>query len=179
MPPVVINKIIRSRRRTIALQILPDGSLIVRAPHRVPLPAIHEIVGQKSSWIEKKQEWLRTKYKPPVKIEFPALYRQQAFTYISQRAKVLAETLNFEYQKLSITNATTRWGSCSGKKTINFSWRLILTPVNIIDYVIIHELVHLKEPNHARGFWQKVAELFPDYREARRWLKDNHHLLNA
>lgn len=96
-------------------------------------------------------------------------------------AKVLKEKLyqkrDFKYNKVNITNAQRRWGSCSAKGNLNFSWRLIMASLSVIDYVIVHELVHLEEKNHGRSFWTKVKLLMPDYKKHEDWLKKNGYLL--
>jgi hypothetical protein len=76
-----------------------------------------------------------------------------------------------------ITNASQRWGSCNHRGGLNFSWRLIQAPLEIVDYVIVHELVHLRQPDHSRKFWEKVEALMPDYRRRREWLRENERLL--
>ncbi|MBU0727650.1 M48 family metallopeptidase, partial [Patescibacteria group bacterium] len=70
-----------------------------------------------------------------------------------------------------------RWGSCSDRKNLNFNWKLIMAPIEIIDYVVVHEMCHLKQMNHSSKFWNLVAEKMPDYKELRKWLKDNRYLL--
>ena len=78
---------------------------------------------------------------------------------------------------MKITDARTRWGSCSTRGSLNFSWRLVMAPPAVIDYVILHELAHLKIHNHSSNFWSRVAQLVPDYREHKKWLEQNGHLL--
>jgi predicted metal-dependent hydrolase len=77
------------------------------------------------------------------------------------------------YSSIRIGDQKTRWGSCSSNGTLSFSWRLMLAPPRVLDYVVIHELCHLTYMNHSREFWAKVASIDPDYREHRKWLKDN------
>jgi predicted metal-dependent hydrolase len=78
---------------------------------------------------------------------------------------------------MSIADAETRWGSCSIDKNLHFNWKLIMTPLPVIDYVVSHELAHLVEMNHSRNFWEKVRKMFPLYRQYRTWLKRNGHTL--
>ncbi len=105
-------------------------------------------------------------------------YKQQARTIIEQRAGTLARPGGFRFSKVHITNAEKRWGSCSQKASLNFSWRLILAPTDIIDYVILHELSHLRHQNHSRKFWDTVASVCPEYRKRRKWLKENGYRLS-
>ncbi len=100
-------------------------------------------------------------------------YRQQAEKLIGRRASELRTRLAVTYSRLSIRGARTRWGSCSHKGNLNFNWRLMMVPPSVIDYVIIHELAHLKELNHTERFWRLVAEHCPRWRKHRRWLKDH------
>ncbi len=91
--------------------------------------------------------------------------------YLRQKTKNLAQKINVSYSKINLRNQKTRWGSCSGKKTISLNWRLVHYPTQIIDYVIIHELTHLIHPNHSKKFWQQVAQFDPDYKQHRSYLK--------
>lgn len=98
--------------------------------------------------------------------------RNVAKDYIPKRTEELAARYGFNYKKIFIRSQKTRWGSCSSQKNLNFNWRLILTPRNCCDYVIIHELCHLKEMNHSQKFWNLVEQCMPSYRNAERWLKE-------
>ncbi len=100
-------------------------------------------------------------------------YRQQAEKLIKKRADELCPRLGVTYGRLTIRGANTRWGSCSEKGNLNFNWKLMMMPKPVIDYVIIHELAHLKEMNHSTMFWKLVAEHCPKWREYRRWLKEH------
>ncbi len=104
-------------------------------------------------------------------------YKTQALEHITQRVGYYAKITGLKYQSIRINNATTRWGSCGYKDTLNFTWRLMMAPVRVVDYVIIHELMHLKQKNHSRKFWAEVALMMPDYKQDERWLKHNSHLL--
>jgi hypothetical protein len=104
---------------------------------------------------------------------FVRWYREQASKLFSERVQELARVHGFSYQKVRISSARTRWGSCSPKGTLSFTWRLVLAPPGIIDYVLIHELVHTRVPNHSRAFWQGVAEILPDYTACLSWLRKN------
>jgi predicted metal-dependent hydrolase len=78
---------------------------------------------------------------------------------------------------IRITSPQRRWGSCGVTDCLNFNWRLVMAPPEIIDYVIVHELAHIRHKSHGPEFWELVAEFYPNHRKARRWLKDNGHLL--
>ena len=100
-----------------------------------------------------------------------AFYRKAAKEYLPVRTAELAKEHGFQYNKIFITAAKTRWGSCSAQKNISYSYLLIKAPPHIIDYVILHELAHTKILNHSRAFWKKVSEVCPDYIGAKNWLK--------
>lgn len=223
MTEIKIDKIIRSKRRTIALEIGRDASLLVRAPYRTPLAFIEKIVIEKHCWIRGKQAFVRKKdnalapkkfvngeeflylgkmYKlelvdelnevsvfnngfrilrgnsSAVKEILTAWYKEEACRKISERASFYSSLSGLSCTKIRISDAQKRWGSCSSKGNLNFSWRLIMAPLKVIDYVVVHELAHLEQKNHAKGFWNKVKTIMPDYNQHREWLKENGTLLN-
>jgi len=102
-------------------------------------------------------------------------YRMQAAKLINERAEKQSARLGLTYNRIVIRGQKTRWGSCSHKGNLSFNWKLIMAPESVIDYVIIHELAHLKEMNHAKRFWELVAEHCPRWREHKKWLKDHDH----
>ena len=99
-------------------------------------------------------------------------YRKEAKRVIMERLEYFADTHNFTYNRVFIRNQKTLWGSCSSKRNLSFNWRLIQTPLDIIDYIVVHELVHTEILRHTKVFWEKVALLYPQYRQARVWLKN-------
>lgn len=105
-------------------------------------------------------------------------YKQQANKIIISRAYYLAEQLNIAINKVKITNAQTRFGSCSSNKNLNFSWRLIIAPKPIVDYIIIHELAHTIVMNHSKRFWTIVSSMLPNYKIYEDWLKKNYLLFD-
>jgi predicted metal-dependent hydrolase len=100
-------------------------------------------------------------------------YRKQAKAVISGAIEIYREKMGVEYQSLVIKDQKTRWGSCSSAGNLNFSWRLILAPKEVLDYVVVHELAHLREMNHSRDFWNLVATYYPNYKKPVKWLKEN------
>jgi predicted metal-dependent hydrolase len=124
-----------------------------------------------------EQFLLSRKGLPQAEKIFEQWYRLQAKQVITERVQVLAAMHGYEYCQVKITSAQTRWGSCSPRGNLNFSWRLVMAPIQVIDYVVIHELVHLHEKNHSRRFWDKVKTILPDYKIQVRWLKTYGHLL--
>jgi len=99
-------------------------------------------------------------------------YRMQAAELMKKKVDELSARLGISYTRLTIRGQKTRWGSCSRKGNLSFNWKLLMAPEPVIDYVIIHELTHLREMNHARRFWQLVAEQCPHWRKHRKWLRD-------
>jgi predicted metal-dependent hydrolase len=101
-------------------------------------------------------------------------YRKEAKRIIMERLRHFADAYHFTYNRVFIRNQKTLWGSCSSEKNLSFNWRLIQTPLDIIDYIVVHELVHTEILRHTEAYWQKVAALYPQYRQARVWLRNFH-----
>ena len=195
----MIDKLIRSRRRTLALQITADAQLVVRAPKWASLSEINGLVNDKLAWIRKKQQEIRGlqlelaarrqeqagsflylgELRPHVMTQqdLASWYRVQAREVIGERVALFSQRSGLAYSSLRITSAKTRWGSCSRQGALNFTWRLVMAPLWVVDYVVAHEIAHLAHHNHSRRFWGKVAELFPNFREARKWLRANQQRL--
>jgi predicted metal-dependent hydrolase len=104
-------------------------------------------------------------------------YREETRSITSQLIKTYAKEYGFKVKQVRITSARTRWGSCSGKNNLNFTYRLCMAPLPVVEYVVVHELVHLKVRNHSSTFWKGVSAILPDYQTHRRWLKKNGVLL--
>lgn len=100
-------------------------------------------------------------------------YSAQAKNIIPGRVKTYAGLFGYEFKSIRINSAKTRWGSCGHKNSLNFSWRLVMAPVEIIDYVIVHELVHTEIKNHSKKFYKKLEGLMPGYRAREKWFKEN------
>ena len=108
---------------------------------------------------------------------FERWYRAQARAVVGERAAHYAAQFGFTFKKLRINGARTRWGSCSSSGALNFTYRLVMAPLDVIDYVVIHELVHFEHPNHSQTFWGRVAALWPEYKEQKAWLDQNGRML--
>jgi predicted metal-dependent hydrolase len=106
-----------------------------------------------------------------VKTYLTSWYKQQARKIIVARVQYYARISGASYRSIAITTAETRWGSCSSEKTLNFNWKLVMAPIEVIDYVVCHELAHLTELNHSHAFWETVRKMYPLYREYRTWLR--------
>lgn len=114
---------------------------------------------------------------PQARQVFTRWYRARAANVLAQRVKACAAQFGLHYHAIRISSARTRWGSCSSAGTLSFTWRLVMAPLDVIDYVVIHELAHLRVRNHSSAFWDQVASMLPDYPARRDWLKKNGHLL--
>ena len=108
---------------------------------------------------------------------FVEWYRERAERHISEKVRKYSRQYNIPFSKICITNAEKRWGSCNNKGNLRFSWRLAMAPQDVIDYVIIHELAHIKHLNHSRAYWQEVIAIMPDFKARKRWLFRNGHRL--
>ena len=108
-----------------------------------------------------------------VKRALETLYRRKARETFEKRANNFSEEMGVEYEQIEVRNQRTKWGSCSPSGTLGLNWRLMMAPRDIVDYIVIHELAHLREANHTDAFWSLVAEQDPDYEEHSRWLEKN------
>ena len=178
--------LIRSNRKTIAIEITPQATVIVRAPKRVPVAEINRFLGEKADWIDKhiikmqnRQEELETRDIQPISPQEVRLLTTRAKRIIPSRVRYYADLMGLEYGNITIRMQKTRWGSCSSKGNLNFNCLLMRTPDEIIDYVVVHELCHLKEMNHSKRFWSEVEKVLPDYKVRRKWLKDHQNEIMA
>ena len=168
--------LIRSDRTTCQIQVKADGSVLVRAPRRMRVQDIDRFVLEKADWIERAQKRVadareRAGSCEPLTDGDIKELADKALRRIPPRVAYFAEIMGVEYGRITIRNQKTRWGSCSGKSNLNFNCLLMLAPDEVVDYVIVHELCHLKEMNHSPAFWNEVERVLPDYRERRLWLK--------
>jgi len=233
--------LIRSKRKTLALIVQYDGTLLARAPLRLARAKIDAFVAEKTAWIRARQEAVRAarsaaaskqyvngevflflgqacklEIVPPtrtagpaaapsrglggkLKLEleggkfrlagaasldvlageklFTAWYKQQARWVLAERVQWFASRCKFTYTQVRISSAHTRWGSCSSRGTLSFTWRLVMAPLEVVDYVVVHELAHLRVRNHSPAFWKEVEAILPDYKARQKWLKTNGKLL--
>lgn len=99
-------------------------------------------------------------------------YKQKAKEIIAERLHKYEQIMDLYSTKFGITSANTRWGSCSGKNSINFTWKLVMADIDVIDYVVVHEIAHIKEKNHGKNFWNLVGKYYPNYKSARVYLRN-------
>lgn len=112
-----------------------------------------------------------------VRVLFHLWYQKQARVHLDDRVRRFSGLLGLSPAGVAVHNARSRWGSCSPEDRVRFTWRLIMAPPEIIDYVVVHELCHMKIRNHSRDYWGLVQSVLPDYKKRRAWLKDHGHLL--
>ena len=165
-------QVIRSKRRTLALEITREGAPVVRAPMQAKAEVIERFVAEHRDWIAEHLaivEERNRRHPEPTPEEAMALKRA-AREYLPRRAAELASCMGVTYTSVKINFAKTRFGSCNGKNGLNFSARLMRYSKRAIDYVIIHELAHTREHNHSSRFWAIVEAYMPDYKEAEKEL---------
>ncbi len=160
--------LIRSTRRTLGLEITRDLEILVRAPLRCSQREIDRFVEQHRDWIVKKlavQQHRREAQKAyEVTPEQEQALRRQAAEVIPKRVAYYAPLMGVTPTGVKITSARTRFGSCNGKNSLCFSWRLMQYPPEAVDYVVVHELAHIRHHDHSRAFWSFVESVMPDYR---------------
>ena len=169
-------EIIRSNRKTIAIEIKDDCRVIVRAPLTMRKKDILGFVSDKASWIEKHLKAVKARQEAaPVKFTDREIRKlaKAAKEDISERVKSLAPRVDVSVGRITIRSQKTRWGSCSAKGNLNFNCLLMCCPHQVRDYVVVHELCHRKELNHSARFWAEVERALPDYQIWRRWLKEH------
>jgi hypothetical protein len=221
MDEIEVEKIIRSKRKTIALEVTDRVTLIIKAPYFVSNKAIYEIIEKHKRWINKRIAFAKTIGKSSPKEFVPGesflylgktyrlfivcsqkealrfdnafylkkdmqslareifidWYKNEAKKFISERVNYYSNLTGIKYNKVKITSAMKRWGSCSQNGNLSFTYRLVMAPVFAIDYVIVHELCHIIEHNHSKRFWEHLKVILPDYKNAREWLREKEQTL--
>ena len=166
--------LIRSSRKTISIVIRPTGEVEVRCPRRCSRREIDAFVVSKEDWIRKHLETIAARPQSPIlSPEELQNLAKQAAAELPERVRHFANIMGGSVGRVTIRSQRTRWGSCSAKGNLNFNCLLMLCPVEVRDYVVIHELCHRKHLNHSADFWEEVEHYCPDYRIRRKWLKDN------
>lgn len=173
-------RIIRSSRKTAAIQITLEGEVLVRCPRRMSSQAIQTLLQEKSQWIQRHLQRCSAMPKLPsfTQDELRAL-SQQAKGIVCQRVAHFAPLVGVSYERITIRTQRTRWGSCSSRGNLNFNCLLALVPPEVLDYVVVHELCHRKQLNHSPAFWNEMANILPDYQAQRNWLKTEGNALIA
>ena len=171
--------VIRSDRKTVSLELKRDGTFLLRSPRSTDDAFLTRFLAGREDWLRshlKKQSALREKNAdlPAEKLTADEIRKlaDEALRDLPPRAARFAPLVGVTYGRITIRNQKTRWGSCSSAGNLNFNCLLMLTPPEVRDYVVIHELCHRLEMNHSPRFWAHVARVCPDHRALRRWLKE-------
>ena len=164
----------RSKRaRRISITIDFDSSVVVTLPWRTNILLAEEFVLQKAKWILRKIEQfhsLQGTVVPRYTYEDYLKNRDKAYEFAARKVEYFNETYQYRIHKINIKNQKTRWGSCSKKGNLNFNYKILFLPERTAEYIVVHEMCHLKELNHSRKFWDLVARTFPDHKEIRKEL---------
>lgn len=166
---------IRSRRKTIAIQIDREGQVIVRTPYGITKRQVEEFLDEKKDWILQTRQRVekRKTEQIPISEEVRREGIERAKRIFPERTAYFAKRMGVDYGRITIREQKTRWGSCSSKGNLNFNWKLVLLAPELLDYVVVHELAHRREMNHSAAFWKVVEAELPDYWERRARLKES------
>lgn len=174
--------VIRSDRRSFAIEIGRDKKIKVRVPRRASKAQIEEMLKAKHDWILKTLDKIEQRntaeareYEEAEQLSSEEVkkLKKEARNHLASLTEYWAEKIGVSYGRISIRGQKTRWGSCSSKGNLNYNYLLMLCPDDVIEYVVIHELCHRIYMNHSKRFWEKIEEFCPNYRQARKWLKQN------
>lgn len=169
--------VVRSDRRSLAIQVRGDGSVIVRAPRRAKDGDIAAFVRERTDWIvctrDKVMAAAERSDAPELTLEVVSRLAERAREVIGERVRYFAPLVGVSVGCVTIRNQLSKWGSCSSAGNLNFNCLLMLTPPEVVDYIVVHELCHRRHMNHSKEFWAEVERVLPDYKEAGRWLKAN------
>ena len=171
---MILYTLVRSMRKTIAIHINRDAAIEVRAPLKLSKAEIDKFVFDKQDWIEKTLRKAIEREEKALLIskcqEFELKIKAEKI--IPERVAFYANIMDVNPASVKIGGAKKLWGSCSNKHDLNFSWYLMLTDINVVDYVVVHELAHIKEYNHSENFWLLVKNVLPDYKERQKRLRE-------
>lgn len=167
--------LICAKRKTMSLRVSEDGTIVVRAPYRTAVATVDKFVEDHKDWIRRqlavseKVRVMRPSYTEKEREDG----KKRARAIIAEKCRLYAARMGVTYGTISIREQKTRWGSCSSKGNLNFNWKLVLMPEEIMDYVVVHELAHRREMNHGPAFWKIVESVLPDWRRRKEWLRKN------
>lgn len=173
-------EIIRSKRRSMAIQIRTDGSVVVRVPMHASDRAIKRFVSAHARWIadnrgemfERRKKLADNPYDIPAWESLSAADKKIAKQKIMEHVDYYARRMEIDYGSISMRNQNSRWGSCSSKGNLNFNYRLAYLPEELLDYVVVHELAHRRHMDHSAAFWEEVETYYPAYKKCRQMLND-------
>lgn len=165
-------KLVKSKRKTLEISINDELEVIVKAPDNMPQDKIEEFVVKNKKWIEKHIERKRESLgKRELSDIDETLTRENALQYLAERTKFFSDKMGLKPTGIKITSAKKRFGSCNYRNSICYSWYLMLYPPEAIDYVVVHELAHIRYKNHGKEFYKLIEKYLPDYKERVKMLK--------
>ena len=169
--------IVRSRRKTMELQVREDGQVLVRCPLWATDRQAADFAAKHKRWLEKRKREARKRAagRQVIGAEEASRLRRQARQVLAEKTEYWARRMGVSYGRISIRQQATRWGSCSAAGNLNYNWQLVLLPEPLQDYVVVHELAHRREMNHSPRFWAVVAAYLPDCRERKKALRQWEH----
>jgi predicted metal-dependent hydrolase len=157
------------------LAVYCNGSIVVTTPFGIDQPIIEKFIADKKQWLADKINFFKSVDSKKIRTfssQDYLMHKDEALALVLSRLKFLNKKCRFRFKEIYIKNQKTRWGSCSKNKNLNFNYKLIFLPKKQQDYIIVHELCHLREFNHSRKFWSLVAELMPDYLDIKNELRN-------
>jgi predicted metal-dependent hydrolase len=160
------------RTKRLSISIRSDLNIVVSAPKRLSQEVIDNFLLSKKKWIEKSINYYKNKVEILPRFELNKEKRAEIKLYVETILEEFNKRYNFKYNKIFIKNHKSRWGSCSSARNLNFNYRIISLSKYLAEYIVVHELCHLKEMNHSKNFWDLVAFSIPDHKERRRELKN-------
>lgn len=168
-------KIVRSKRRTLSLEVNEDCSVVLRAPLWCSDKVIEGFIDDKKDWLETalQRQKKRNENKVVLDNEKISELKKRAKEVIPQRVEYYSKIMNVQPNGIKITSAQKRFGSCSSKNSLCFSYMLMLYPDEAVDYVVVHELAHIRFHNHGKEFYGFIKDVLPDYKDRERLLKED------
>lgn len=174
--PVEYTLKVSKRAKRMRLAVYCDGSFVVTAPTAMDASLIEQFIIRKSQWVIDKIEYFKSasvNTLPRSTKRDYAANKDAALSLAKEKIERFNRIYRFKFNQINIKNQKTRWGSCSRKRNLNFNYKIVQLPKKIVDYIVVHELCHLKEFNHSQKFWNLVARAVPDYLDIRKELKQN------
>ena len=176
--------VIRSRRKTLSVQVTRDGRVEIRAPLRTADAEIRCFLEKHRRFLEKHLQEAQALQQAKAGVRKltaaeTAELKKKAKQVFPERAAYWAPRIGVRPGRIAVRCQKTRWGSCSSKGSLNFNCLLMLAPAGVIDYIVVHELCHLKQMNHSKRFYAEIEKVLPDYRQHQQWLKENGRFLLA
>ena len=162
------------RARRVCIAVHCDGSVVVTSPPGVRQSIIDRFVSDKKQWVMKKISFFNSINRKAIRVfshEDYLKYKDEAFALVKERVEFYNKIYCYSFNKICIRNQKTRWGSCSSRQNLNLNYRILFLHRDLRDYIIVHEICHLKELNHSQNFWSLVKKTFPNYLEIRKELR--------